>query len=278
MTSLLPHLRSDGFCVLPQVVDAPLLAELKEATSDLLERDKVSRAYFPRHGSMVPVPYANTALAKLIACPGILSVLEEMGYETKWMSGYIISKPPQSPSLWWHQDWWAWDDPASGVEDAPQLFAMCYLQDTTIENGCLRVIPGSHRERMDIHDHLPEAHSHEANEADDDSPAHRPHPLEQNIEVQAGDVVLGDVRLLHGTYANTTDTERTCITLWYLPTFSRLSPALRKHMGNHHCLPAADATDVPAALQPLIPRFTGEAEAVVINRVPGTLMQAHAIQ
>ncbi len=31
--------------------------------------------------------------------------------DLKWLSGYVSSKAPHSPALWWHQDWWCWDHP-----------------------------------------------------------------------------------------------------------------------------------------------------------------------
>ena len=76
-------------------------------------------------------------------------MLECLGYaECKFSRAYLISKPPQSPQLFWHQDFTAWSgEPRAFDEISPQLFAMFYLVDTTKENGCLRVIPGSHRKR-----------------------------------------------------------------------------------------------------------------------------------
>ena len=39
------------------------------------------------------------------------------------------------------------DEPRAYSDLPPQLFAMFYLTDTSPRNGCLRVIPGSHRKR-----------------------------------------------------------------------------------------------------------------------------------
>src|ERR1700690_810747 len=40
--------------------------------------------------------------------------------DLRWISGYVSVKDPHSPPLWWHQDWWAWDHPASYRLDPPQ--------------------------------------------------------------------------------------------------------------------------------------------------------------
>ena len=78
-------------------------------------------------------------------------ILEELGLGDFKSGGafQIISKPPNSPSLYWHQDWARWDDPLSMSPWPQQVFLNWYLSDTTTENGCLRVIPGSHRKRVD---------------------------------------------------------------------------------------------------------------------------------
>jgi hypothetical protein len=40
--------------------------------------------------------------AELVAAPGALRALEVLGYDNpKWASGYVISKPPHSPALFW---------------------------------------------------------------------------------------------------------------------------------------------------------------------------------
>lgn len=70
----------------------------------------------------------------------------------------IISKPPGAPALYWHQDWARWDDPISLSPWPQQVFLNWYLTDTGPENGCLRVIPGSHRRRLDLHRHLVAPH------------------------------------------------------------------------------------------------------------------------
>ena len=68
-----------------------------------------------------------------------------MGYNNpKWSSGYIIRKESNSAPLYWHNDWWAWDDPISFAKEPPMIFVMFYLTNTNKTNGCLRVIPGSH--------------------------------------------------------------------------------------------------------------------------------------
>jgi len=128
----------------------------------------------------------------------------------------IISKPPGGPPLYWHQDWARWDDPISLSPWPQQVFLNWYLSDTSAANGCLRVIPGSHRRRMDLHAQLVPAHEgggydiEEANEW-----MFHDHPQAMDVPVSPGQLLIADARLLHGTHANTTGTRRTVLLGWF---------------------------------------------------------------
>ena len=87
---------------------------------------------------------------------------------------------------------------------------MYYLTDTTPENGCLRALPGTHRSQHRLHAELGLAHSDDVRSGDTEeeaqarvaaSPAHATQPGEVHLSVNAGDVVIGDARVLHGTTA-----------------------------------------------------------------------------
>ena len=65
-----------------------------------------------------------------------------------------------SAPLYWHNDWWAWDDPISFQSKPTMLFVMFYLTNTNKQNGCLRVIPGSHLRYNKVHQHIKKHHSH----------------------------------------------------------------------------------------------------------------------
>ena len=47
----------------------------------------------------------HSIFAELVAYPDARAVLTGLGcLRPKWMSGHVISKPPQSLALFWHQD------------------------------------------------------------------------------------------------------------------------------------------------------------------------------
>ena len=128
----------------------------------------------------------------------------------------IISKPPRAPALYWHQDWARWDDPISMSPWPQQVFLNWYLTDTTVDNGCIRVIPGSHLRRLELHDHLVQAHESGGYDIKETNEwMFIDHPAAVDIPVKVGQLLIGDARLLHGTHPNRTDDRRTVLLGWY---------------------------------------------------------------
>ena len=181
--------------------------------------DADHRAQWRSQGSLVPVA-DHPAFASLIAHPGFQEMFERLGLPgTRFSSGYVISKPPGGPALFWHQDWWGWQHPISREERIAQLALFLYMTDTTRQNGCLRLIPGTHRRPHALHE-LVDAHDPTLAEVrNPDDAAFAPHPDEVDVPVTAGDVVVVDARLIHGAHPNRSGRERTNITLWWHPDY-----------------------------------------------------------
>ena len=131
-----------------------MLHRLRAATDLMLDaQTEEHKARNRSQGSMFRFSQTtDSVFAELIALPSALAALAQLGFtEVTYTDGYIISKPPQSPQLFWHYDWFAWEEPEMFEAVPPQVFCMYYLTDTCRENGCLRVIPGSHT-RYNSHD------------------------------------------------------------------------------------------------------------------------------
>ncbi len=186
--------------------------------------------------------------------------------DLRWISGYVSIKESHSPPLWWHQDWWAWDYPVSFWRESPQVAVMCYLSDTTIETGALRVLPSSHMASVPLHRVLPEAHSDESMALDPQHPAMTDHPQQITLELRAGDAVVTDYRLLHGTHANTGDHRRDCVLLSFTPHWNELPAEVRGHLISHPALPRADGPRPRWTLGSLLPSFDGPRQDLILNR------------
>ena len=97
---------------------------------------------------------------------------------------------PGGSSVSWHQDGHYF-----GTASTQIISVAVYLEETTRENGCLRVIPGSHLGGVAAH------HPGEGADAQGEWAA----PDEQqaeDVEVHAGSVVLFNSMLMHGAHKN----------------------------------------------------------------------------
>ena len=264
------QLIADGYCVVEDVLKDKMLTQLRTVTDELLDaQTEDERDAHRSSGSMISV-YMHPLFAELVVYPRALQALEALGFlRPKWSSGYVISKPPQSPPLFWHQDWWGWDDPCSYTALPQQLFLMYYLVDTTPDNGCLRVIGGSHLNRHPLHDILPNAHGAALQRVEDpEHPAFQHMPGEVDLPVKAGDLVIGDSRLLHASHGNQSNERRTVITLWYHPFFALLPASMQAHIGRLRQSLAWSEAEW-ARIAELAPICNGEVEPTEWNRTPG---------
>jgi Phytanoyl-CoA dioxygenase (PhyH) len=120
----------------------------------------------------------------------------------------------------WHQDGHYWP-----IRPLATCTAWVALEPSTVENGCLRVIPGSHAAQA-LHEHLHEdrtdltLNQRMAHGSFDEAAA-------VDIELQPGQMSLHDVYMIHGAKANTSDRRRTGVALRYMPASSHFDRSLR---------------------------------------------------
>ena len=270
------QLLRDGYCVLERILTPEMLVRVLDASEGLIAAQPAE--HFERYkstGSMISV-YDDPFFAELVAYQPALDALASLEFPNpRWSSGFVISKPGHSPPLFWHQDWWAWNDPVSYTDLPLQLFLMYYLVDTSIENGCLRVIAGSHRKRHRIHDAVHTTHSEELSRATDPSnPAYQPMPEDKAVPVRAGDLVIGDARLLHGSFPNRTGERRTVITLWYHPNFEVSPPPIQSSLSRDQTQVSSWPPQAQKLVQKLVPTYEGDADPLEWKRVPGPQLKS----
>ncbi len=120
----------------------------------------------------------------------------------------------------WHQDGHYWP-----IRPLANCTAWVALEPSTAENGCLRVIPGSHRGGV-LHPHLHEDRSdltlnqRMADGAFDEADA-------VDIELEPGQMSLHDVYMIHGAAPNRSSKRRTGVALRYMPSSSLFDRDLR---------------------------------------------------
>ena len=217
-----------GYCHVPGVLDAASLGATRDAAAAALASVGADhRAQWKSEGSLIAVA-DHPSFAVLIAHPGLQDMFTRLDFDgARFSSGYVISKPPGGPALFWHQDWWGWRHPISRTDRVAQIALFFYLTDTRPDNGCLRLIPGSHRRTHPLHD-IMDAHDPALAAVEDpDHPAFAAHPDQVDVPVTAGDVVIADARLIHGAHPNRSAEERTNITLWWHPHYADQPPEIK---------------------------------------------------
>ncbi len=118
----------------------------------------------------------------------------------------------------WHQDGHYWP-----IRPLANCTVWVALEPSTIENGCLRVIPRSHAERR-LHEHL---HEDRTDLTLNQRLAHVDEAAAVDIELQPGEMSLHDVYMIHGARANTSGKRRTGAALRYMPATSVFDRSLR---------------------------------------------------
>ncbi len=167
--------------------------------------------------------------------PNILDMVEQLiGPDfALWNSSFFAKPAHNGRKTPWHQDGEYWP-----IRPVATCTAWIAIDDSTLENGCLRVIRGSHRgKRLLPHETNPspdltlnqELSAAELDEAD-----------AVDLVLEAGQFSLHDVFLVHGSEANTSDRPRRGMTLRYMPTSSvfdrdlAVKQAREKHLLIHH--------------------------------------------
>ena len=222
-----------GFTIVPEVMPESLVQQLGIWSDDILNRvtidhkiryqgsdifvyterlwTEADREVRPNH---FPDPFAE----KIVDLPLQKEVCSLIGLECLNPDDVVIilSKIGYGPPLYWHQDFMKWNSPEAAAPWPTRIFLSYYLTDTIRENGCLRVIPGTHRKRHRLHDILPDAHSAEMQEIDDLShPAFADYPDAVDVPMKAGDLLIADARLMHAAWPNQTSQRRTLLLAWH---------------------------------------------------------------
>ncbi|HTE57120.1 MAG TPA: phytanoyl-CoA dioxygenase family protein [Verrucomicrobiae bacterium] len=238
-----------GYCVIPNIIDSDMLQSLKERFSqDALA--PMAKGNFGDAGAFVVADYHDPVIVNLLTWPKTMETLSALGFSApKLHNFYVSTKPPQAAGLAWHSDLFYEYDMAEPAE----LFLIYYLQDTTPENGCLRVVPSSHL--------WPHKQRHQ-----------QPHDAalrsdEIDVPIKTGELFIGDRRLLHATHANQADTWRTCLTIAYAPRFDTLAEPIKALIVRNRCLPPAGwhkqaQHDLDPRLTPVLPIYEGTAQPI----------------
>lgn len=112
---------------------------------------------------------------------------------------YVVKGPEGGLPFSWHQDSGYVVGNGGPADHAPYVTCWCPLDDATVENGTVRLIPGSHRNGILPHDRQAGSNDLVGAPADAEGIV---------VEAKAGDIVAFSSLLLHATGANRTERPR----------------------------------------------------------------------
>ena len=156
---------------------------------------------------------------ELATRPAVLDAVEDIvGRDVLVHSTTFFCKQPHDPGfISWHQDAHNWR-----LDDPRLVSAWIALSESTTENGCLRVIPGTHRTRLD-HQSRPSEDNMLATglsvaDAVDESAA-------VDFVLEPGQMSLHHADLVHGSRGNRSDDKRIGFAIRYVsPSVSQERP------------------------------------------------------
>ena len=153
---------------------------------------------------------------EIVHHPRILDAVEDvLGPDLLAWSASFFTKEANDPAyVSWHQDSTYW-----GLSEPDVVTAWVAFSDSVPENGCMRVVPGTH-----VLDQLPHRDTFAPGnlltrgqevqvEVDTDRAV--------DVVLRAGEMSLHHVRLVHGSDPNWSDRRRIGLAVRYVPTYVR---------------------------------------------------------
>ena len=211
-----------GYLVFPHLLSASELAALRAALAEVLREAEGLQATNEKfsvtqtddgHWSVRRIfnPIAHhPAFRELVFNPKILDVVENLiGPDIQLHHTKLNLKPPSSREarFEWHQDY-----PFFPHTNFDLLAVMIYFDDSTEDNGCLRIVPGSHK--LGPRNHLFAKDGAFSSQLEDKSVVQDPAQW-LTVPVPAGGMELHHCNMLHSSTANRGTRPRSAMVIQY---------------------------------------------------------------
>jgi len=223
----------DGYLRLGAVIDENRLQALRDRINEIMlgrrKYDGMPIQLDSSTGDYADVPGASTAGdARTLACrrvddlqrdPLFLSYMQHplfgeithelIGPDVSTFRAMFMNKPAQKGThLPWHQDvGYGW-----GLDSDPEVTIWTALDAATVENGCMEVVPGSHRHGVINPMHFP---------SEEDQARYAPESARVYLEADAGEAILLNNLLLHRSGLNSTGSPRRAFSVAYMDAGTR---------------------------------------------------------
>jgi hypothetical protein len=225
------HYRREGWVVPRFRLPLEEISRLREALNDLIRAnpsvrpEKLVSAHV--QGDNGEGVRGDSRFLSLARDPRIVDLVSGvLGDDIILWGCHVFCKPAgdgyETP---WHQDGHYWP-----IRPLANCTVWLALEESTVENGCLRVIPRSHLAR-ELFEHLHEGRAdltlNQRLATGTFDPCNA-----VDIELEAGQMSLHDVYMIHGAAQNRSGKRRTGVALRYMPATSVFERHLRPAHGN----------------------------------------------
>jgi ectoine hydroxylase-related dioxygenase (phytanoyl-CoA dioxygenase family) len=202
---------NDGYVVVPDVIDPDLVGTANAHVDWLLAR----------HPELTPEQLGHRLSRddpfwiKLVSDDRLLDLAQLfVGPDIALFATHYLCKPPKNgKGVEWHQDGAFWP-----LEPMNVVTLWLALTDSEPANGCLRVLPGSHRSTLaEMRQTDPGSVLRRRIDADVDEDA------AVDLVMRPGDVEVHHPNIVHSSMPNRSDRWRRALTIRYIPTSTRIT-------------------------------------------------------
>ena len=213
------HYHQQGYVVPTFRLSEPEVLQLRESVDRLISENPDTR---PEHLVNAHIAHPNAegvkgaeAILELAKHPGILDQVQSVIGEDIILWGCQLFCKPASDGMEvpWHQDGQYWP-----IQPLATCTVWVAIDASVVENGCLRVIPGSHRDAEVYGHHTDNRERLTLTQAVDEQHLQQSAPVD--VVLQAGQMSLHDVYLIHGSNENKSAHRRAGIAIRYMPATS----------------------------------------------------------
>ena len=198
----------DGYLAGIRIFDEEEIAEIRRYVDELLARTLAAG------GDSYSISTAHLRYGRvydILTDPRIVARVKDLIGEDviAWGSHFFCKMPGDGKRVSWHQDSSYWP-----LTPSMAVTAWLAIDDATVENACMRYIPGSH--------HLGHltytlSENDEGNVLNQTVAAAETLGEPVNVELKAGEISIHSDLLLHGSEANESSKRRCGLTLRYCP-------------------------------------------------------------
>lgn len=221
--------KQNGFITDIEIFSEGEISEFRRGFDQFEAREGLSESIGSRQKAQPsPLHFREEFIWKLTTDGRILDTIEAfIGHDILLLSSSFFCKypgPQTNKFVAWHQDITYW-----GLEPPIALTAWVAIDDSKIENGCMRVIPGTHRtgimphaksavggNLLSINQEIPSKYVDETKAVD--------------LELRAGQISVHDGHLFHASNPNRSELRRCGMALRFIPT--KVRQAALNSLGN----------------------------------------------